>query len=141
MIKIHKLPENILDLLPDAGDYLKGHPKVIFSYLFGSLAKHKPLPLSDVDIAVYLKRNSNFADCKLDILGRLTDILHTDEIDLVILNRADIFLVMNILQSKKIIVDKNPFERHMFESLMMRKSFDFSSKELRHLRRRYLNGR
>ena len=140
MIKTHKLPENILDLLPDAGDYLKAHPKVIFSYLFGSLAKHKPLPLSDVDIAVYLKQDSNFADCKLDILGRLTDILHTDEIDLVILNRADISLVMNIIQFKKIIVDKNPFERHMFESLMMRKSFDFSFKELRQLRRRYLNG-
>ena len=109
MIKTNKLPANILDLLPLAGDYLKFHPKVIFSYLFGSLAKHQPLPLSDVDIAVYLKQGSNFAECKLDILGQLMDILCTDEIDLVILNRADISLVMNIIKSKEIIVDKNPF--------------------------------
>jgi predicted nucleotidyltransferase len=140
MIKTHKLPMNILDLLPGAVDYLKTHPKVIFSYLFGSLAKRQPLPLSDIDIAVYLKQDSNLAECKLDILGRLMDILHTDEIDLVILNRAEISLVFNILKSKKIIVDKNPFERHLFESLMMRKSFDFSFKELNQLRRRYLHG-
>jgi predicted nucleotidyltransferase len=140
MIKTNKLPVNILDLLPGAGNYLKAHPKVIFSYLFGGLAKHQPLPLSDVDIAVYLRRDSNFAECKLNILGRLMDILQTDEIDLVILNRADISLVMNIIKSKEIIVDKNPFERHMFESLIMRKSFDFSFRELNQLRRRYLHG-
>ncbi len=140
MIKAHKLPANILDLLSGAGNFIKSHPKVIFSYLFGSLAKHQPLPLSDVDIAVYLKRNSNFAECKLDILGQLMDILHTDEIDLVILNTADISLVMNIIKSKEIIVDKNPFERHLFESLMMWKYFDFSFKALNQLRRRYLHG-
>ena len=140
MIKTNKLPANILDLLPAARGYLMSHPKVIFSYLFGSLAKHAPLPLSDVDIAVYLKRDSNFPECKLDILGHLIDTLQTDEIDLVILNTADISLVMNIIKFKKIIVDKTPFERHLFESLMMRKYFDFSFKELNQLRRRYLHG-
>jgi predicted nucleotidyltransferase len=55
MIKYQKLPENILKLLPGSIDYLEFHPKVLFSYLFGSLAKGKPSPLSDVDIAVYLK--------------------------------------------------------------------------------------
>ena len=83
------------DLLPDAVAYLKTHSKVIFAYLFGGLAKHPPFPLSDVDIAVYLNRGSKFAESKLDILGRLMDILHTDEIDLVILNRAEISLAMN----------------------------------------------
>jgi predicted nucleotidyltransferase len=140
MIKTSKLPVNILELLTGARDYFEAHPKVIFSYLFGGLARHHPLPLSDVDIAVYLKQDSDFAESKLNILGRLMDILHTDEIDLVILNRDDISLVINIIKSKKIIVDKDPFERHLFESLIMRKSFDFSFKELHQLRRRYLHG-
>jgi len=139
-MKYRKLPENILELLPLAVDYLKVHPKVIFSYLFGSLARRHLLPLSDIDIAVYLKPGTNFVEYKLEILGELMDILQTDEIDLVILNIADIPLVMNIVKVKEIIVDNDPFERHRFESLIMRKYFDFSYKELNQLRRRYLHG-
>ncbi len=140
MMKYNKWPENILDLLPGAVDYLKSYPKVIFSYLFGSLARRNLSPLSDVDIAVYLKPGTNFAEFKLEILGQLMDILQTDEIDLVILNTADIPLVMNIVKAKEIIIDTDPFERHLFESLTMRKYFDFSFKELHQLRRRYLHG-
>ena len=140
MIKHQKLPENFLQLLPEAENYLESHPKVVFSYLFGSLAKGSPLPLSDVDIAIFLKRNVNIADTKLEILGGLMDILQTDEIDLVVLNRANLPLVMNILRNKKIIVDKAPFSRHIFESMIMRKYFDFSTKETAILKRRYLHG-
>jgi predicted nucleotidyltransferase len=138
MIKFTKIPENILELLPDAAAYLEDHPKILFAYLFGSLARGKPLPLSDVDIAVYLADSRNVKEDKLDILGNLMDILQTDEIDMVVLNTAGLPLVMNILKNKKIIVDKDPFSRHTFESLIMRKYFDFSIKESSQLQRRYL---
>jgi hypothetical protein len=140
MIKFKKLPANILDLLTDAEEYLESHPRVVFAYLFGSLAKRSPLPLSDVDIAVFLTDTLYGTDDKLDILGKLMDILQTDEIDLVILNTAGLPLAMNVLKCKKIIVDKDPFARHIFESLAMRKYFDFSIKESAQLKRRYLNG-
>ena len=140
MIKYSKLPEDIVKVLPEAINYLKNNPQVLFAYLFGSLAMGKPKPLSDVDIAVYLKQNRDAAEKKLDILGNLMAILQTDEIDLVVLNTAELPLVMNILKTKKIIVDKAPHERHIFESLIMRKSFDFSVKESSLLRRRYLHG-
>ena len=103
MIKFRKLPENILQLLPGAFEYLESHPTVIFSYLFGSLSKGKPSPLSDVDIAVFLKKAEKVADRKIEILGRLIEILETDEIDLVVLNTADLPLVMGILKNKKLI--------------------------------------
>jgi predicted nucleotidyltransferase len=140
MIKYNQLPDNILKLIPEAVTYLKSHPKVVFSYLFGSLSKGKPSPLSDVDIAVFLKMAENVADRKIEILGRLIDILETDEIDLVVLNTADLPLVMGILKNKKLIVDKDPFARHLFESLVMRKYFDFSINESAQLKRRYLHG-
>jgi predicted nucleotidyltransferase len=140
MIKYKKLPENIIQLLPGAVDYLESHPRIFFAYLFGGLARGKPQPLSDVDIAVYLKPDCNFAENKLDILGNLMDILQTDEIDLVVLNRTELPLIMNILRNKKALVDKDPFCRHLFESLVMRKYFDFSIKESAQLKRRYLNG-
>lgn len=140
MIIFKKLPANILELLPGAVEYLESHTRVIFAYLFGSLVKRRPIPLSDVDIAVYLADTLYGTDDKLDILGKLMDILQTDEIDLVVLNTAGLPLVMNILKCKKIIVDKDPFARHIFESLSMRKYFDFSIKESAQLKRRYLNG-
>ena len=140
MIKYQKLPKNILKLLPKAANYLAYHPKVLFAYLFGGLAKGKLQPLSDIDIAVYLADSISLSDLKLDILGKLIDILETDEIDLVVLNTAELPLIMNVLKSKKVIVDRDPFTRHKFESLAMRKFFDFSFIESAIFQRRYMNG-
>ena len=141
MIKFQQLPDNIELLMPQVIAYMKSNPHIIFAYLFGSLAKGKQQSLSDVDIAIYLKRGANVVECKLAILGRLIDILQTDEIDLVVLNDVNLPLVINVLKNKKIIVDKEPYTRHIFESLAMRKYFDFSIKEAGILKRRYLRGR
>jgi len=141
MIKYHKLPEQILDLLPRAEAYLRKNPKVIFAYLFGGLTKGKPLPLSDVDIAVYLSDNTEYNEEKLEILGKLTQILKTDEIDLVILNKAPLPLKARIIKNKRILADKDRFLRHRFESLTLRQYFDFSQKEMSIFKRRYGVGR
>jgi predicted nucleotidyltransferase len=140
MIKFQQLPDNIELLIPQVTAYLKSNPHIIFAYLFGSFAKEKQQSLSDIDIAVYLKQGTNVAECKLAILERMIDILQTDEIDLVVLNSANLPLVINVLKSKKIIVDKEPFARHIFESLAMRKYFDFSIREIAILQRRYFHG-
>jgi predicted nucleotidyltransferase len=140
MMRFKKLPDNIQRLFPEAEVYLQSHPAVVFAYLFGSLAKRKPTPLSDVDIAIFLTDGVNVAETKLGILGRLTDIIQTDEIDLVVLNTANLPLINYILKNHQLIVDKKPFDRHLFESLAMRKYFDFSIKESAMLKRRYLNG-
>jgi hypothetical protein len=140
MFRYKKLPDNIQRLLPEAGVYLQSHPAVVFAYLFGSLVKGKPTPLSDVDIAIFLTDGIDVAETKLEILGRLTDILQTDEIDLVLLNTANLPLIHNVMKNHKLIADKKPFERHIFESLAMRKYFDFSIKESTMLKRRYFHG-
>ena len=140
MIKFDKLPENILELLPKAAYYLDRHPQIIFAYLFGGLSKGPVQPLSDIDIAVYLRQNADICETKLEILGNLTNALQTDEIDLVVINTAELPLINNILKSKKLIVDKEPFLRHGFESLVMRKYFDFSRKETAMLQSRYMYG-
>lgn len=140
MIKNHKLPGNILSLIPKAADDLSGMPEVLFAYLFGGLSKESPRPLSDVDIAVYLHPDSDPTGSKLDILGRLSSILATDEIDLVILNTAPLPLAIRIIKDKKLLVDNKPFARHAFESLIMRKYFDFSFLEQGILHRRFLHG-
>ena len=68
------------------------------------------------------------------------DIFEKDDIDLVVLNQASLPLMMNVIKSRRIIVDKYPFIRHKFESLIMRKYFDFSFLEKNILIRRYFDG-
>lgn len=146
MIKFSPLPSYINQLLPQAIDYLHKNDDVEFAYLFGSFGKGKCFPLSDIDIAIYLK---NFEDLnkeyliekRLEILGELINLLQTDEIDLVILNNAPLTLRMKILETRRVIVDKNPFFRHRYESLTMREYFDFYIKESNILRGRFFYGR
>ena len=137
MIRYEHLPGNTDDLIARAAKALGDDARVIFAYLFGSLAKGKRTPLSDMDLAVYLDPSAVGPESKLDILLTLGNVLGTDEIDLVVLNTAPTSLTGRILAGKKILVDKNPFLRHDYESLELRKFFDFSIIEKRHLKRRY----
>jgi len=140
MIRHSRLPDNIQELLPHAISYLRSRKDVQFGYLFGSFARKRLTPLSDVDIAVYLSEDTDPAEGKLDILGNLMDCLQTDEIDLVVLNRAPLPLRMKILEHREVIVENDPFLRHRYESLTMREYFDFAFLEARILKRRYLDG-
>ncbi len=140
MIKYKKLPTNIEDLLPRAIEYLQKREDVEFAYFFGSIGKGNRLPLSDVDIAIYLKDLSLVHEKRMEILGNLINLLETDEIDLVVLNEAPLTLKMKVLESKTVVVDHSPPLRHRFESLVMREYFDFSVVERAILKRRFLSG-
>jgi hypothetical protein len=141
MIRNSPLPKNLEELLPEAYAYLRDDEDVLFAYLFGSLAREKTGLLSDVDIAVYCREGASFPEKKLEILGNLMNILKTDEIDLVVLNRAPLALRMSILENKRVIVDRAPLIRHQYESLTMRQYFDFSYRESFILRKRFFHGR
>lgn len=140
MIRHAKLPKDILDRIPFAVNYLKERKDVIFAYLFGGLSKGEPKPLSDVDIAVYVSKDANGAQVKSEILEKLVDILNTDEIDLIVLNQSSLPLSMNVLKHNCLLVDKKPFLRHAYQSLIMRKYFDYKYIESTILKRRFYNG-
>lgn len=141
MIKFGRLPENINHLLPIVREYLNNHPKVVFAYLFGGLARGKVSPLSDIDIAIYMAEDTEIAQEKLEMLGKLNELLKTDEVDLVILNTAPLPLAARVIKNKIILADKMPFTRHAFESLIIREYFDFIRKEMDILEGRYKLGR
>jgi len=141
MIKFERLPADILSRIPRAIKVLSEDNNVTFAYLFGGIAKGKVTPLSDVDIAVYLKDTDNLAEYKFTLFDKLTEALGTNELDLVILNTAPISLTGRVLQNKEILVDKSPFQRHRYESVTLRKFFDFKIKEEMFFSRRYGIGR
>ena len=129
MIKFEKLPADILSRIPEAKRVLSEDDNVVFAYIFGGLVEKKIKPLSDVDIAVYLSNTDDLAEYKLHLFDKLSNALRTSEIDLIILNNAPLSITGRILQNRQILLDKNPPVRHAYESLILRKYFDFKVKE------------
>jgi predicted nucleotidyltransferase len=116
---------------------LKYDEHVLFAYLFGSSITGIITPMSDIDIAVYLIQNSDKIQCRFNLIGKLTETLKTDSLDLVILNTAPLTLTARIIRNKEILVDKSSLIRHSFESLILRQYYDFSLKENYLLERRF----
>jgi len=77
---------------------------------------------------------------RLEVIGRATAHLGTDEVDVVVLNTAPTALAGRILQSRQVICDRDPFRRHRFESRALREFFDFRVFERRHLAQRFGRG-
>lgn len=135
MIRFKRLPENIMERIESLPEFLDKEEDVVFAYLFGGLLKEKISPLSDIDIAIYTKNRKKFD--YMEFYCRLTEFLGTEEVDLIVLNDAPISLLGRILTDRRVIIDKEPFLRHKFESLNLRKYYDFSVKERDILKRRY----
>ncbi|RME63647.1 MAG: nucleotidyltransferase domain-containing protein [Nitrospirae bacterium] len=138
MIRFKKLPEDINIRLHSLKNYLEESPEVVFAYLFGGFAEKRVSPVSDVDIAVYLKDPERVE--YMDLYKDVSEILGTEEFDLVVLNRAPISIAGRVLLKKEVIVDKDPFIRHSYESLTIRKFLDFKEFEERFFRRRLKTG-
>jgi len=81
---------------------------VVLAYLFGSHAKGTARASSDVDIAVLLPYDtprSKFFDVRLALTDELMDLLHKNEIDVVILNEATPLLAYQVVKHGKIIYE------------------------------------
>ena len=127
-------------IIERASEYFNQRNDVLFAYLFGSYAGNGATSLSDIDIAVYLVNEVYDSTKKMNLVHSLSMVLNEDGLDLVILNQAPVTLTINVLKKHIMIIDKNPLIRHQFESLIMRKYFDFSIIEKEILERRFLNG-
>jgi len=135
MIRFKPIPKDIRERIDSLVELFQSESNIIFSYLFGGLLKARVSPMSDVDLSVYVK-NPERLDY-LELFSQISELLGTDEIDLIILNDAPLSLAGRILQNRRVLVDKKPFIRHKYESLILREFFDFQIKERDILKRRY----
>jgi predicted nucleotidyltransferase len=134
------LPNDVQKRLAGLGEIVGRHPSVRFAYLFGGAAAGVLTPLSDVDVAVFLDPSADPIETRWDLLGVVMEHLETEEVDLVILNRAPLSLAGRIVLGRRVICDRDPWLRHRFESLTLRKFFDFRRKEEVLLKRRFAVG-
>jgi uncharacterized protein len=110
---------------------LEAVPEIVFAYLFGSRAAGNAHAASDVDVAVYVRDVVDPIEERLRLLGLLDRALHIDTIDLVVLNTAPLSLAGRILTTRKVLIDRDPPHRHLYESLTARQYADFHFREHR----------
>ncbi len=93
-------------------------PDVIAAYLFGSVARGKAGPESDVDIAVLYRDPPPRTLAGLEVAFRMQDELQSKvgrKIDLVVLNTAPLDLTQRVLRDGKILIDRDRGARIRFE--------------------------
>ena len=93
----------------------KKFPEVLVVYLFGSQAKGKTQPLSDFDFAI-LTENALDLDERALLIGEITSVLETDQIDVVFLNQTrTVSLKFRIISEGKLIYCTVEDQRIKFE--------------------------
>jgi predicted nucleotidyltransferase len=99
------------------GKALENYPDVLFAYLFGSQVSGKVTPLSDVDIAVGLCEELSSTErfqLRLHLMGVLCQILQRNDVELAVLNDADVVLRYQVLKNGKLIFCRNKAAKNEF---------------------------
>jgi len=125
MIKFSKINSDIFKLIRRLPDVFESEKRICLSYLFGSFAINKVNDLSDVDIAYLLTEGEQMTfDQEMELAGRVTKALQTEEIDLIQLNKAPIFFSYNVISTGRVIYCKSKVEKENFESKIFMEYLD-----------------
>ena len=120
--------ENIKELLVPVFERYRA--KVVFAYLFGSMAIGEVSPLSDVDIAVYLaeENRESFFDLKLALHADISRALKRNDVDLVVLNTIrNEMLTADVIRNGVVIFDRDTETREDYELKRLHESIDFKA--------------
>ena len=123
-----KLPDNVLEKLPESIQTVKMRPEVMALYSFGSVVANELKPLSDLDFAILLSfrltRRQRF-DKHLELIGIFNTVFHTDEIDLTILNDASFRFCFVVLKTGDLLYCKHKAELVDFHDQVIKNYLDF----------------
>ncbi|MGH2772905.1 MAG: type VII toxin-antitoxin system MntA family adenylyltransferase antitoxin [Actinomycetota bacterium] len=105
------IPPNDQALLAELRTLLAKQADVLVAYLFGSRARGTAGPISDIDIAVLLEPGADSWNRSLELLGDLSTLNDSAQVDLVILNDASIDLGYRVLRDGIVLTCKDEKSR------------------------------
>lgn len=123
-----KLPDNVTEKVPAIVLSVSNDPNVAALIAFGSLAKSRLTPLSDLDFALLLSNRLSKAerfDKHLELIGRFNSVFGTDEIDLVVLNDASLKFCHQVFKTGKLLHLGNKHELIDFREKIVKLYLDF----------------
>jgi predicted nucleotidyltransferase len=102
----HKLPPDVTDRILAVIEKISKDSDIIALFAFGSLASDALKPLSDLDFGILVSgkiaKHKRF-EKHLELIGLFTEVLRTDEVDLVLMNDAPMRFSHNIIKSGKLM--------------------------------------
>ncbi len=105
-IKTHSLTQDekkkIISVIKS---FLENNDKIIFAYVFGSFVDSEIPFFRDIDIGIYVKdyRDSDWYRYEIELPLALESLLdYRYQIDIAVINTADIFLVKNVINGELI---------------------------------------
>ena len=107
---------------------LRAEPNIAAAYLFGSHARGRPTPMSDLDVGVLLAEPGTLREAgeyQLDLMGRLDDLLHRNA-EVVVLNFAPPLLAHEVIVEGILLHARDRGARLAFESRARRMYFDLA---------------
>ena len=122
---INRMTRRKAEVLDIIREVIEKDQEVLFAYLYGSYV-YADLPGADIDLAVYLKIG-DIKPCvkkEEELTAILAIKLHTERIDLRILNVSPFLLQYNILKERVLIFSRDEAERVDFETRVMERFFE-----------------
>ena len=129
-VKVKKLSPELLQRHLTA--ICRKYSEIAFAYLFGSCATGEQTAMSDVDLALYLKKESDFSFNKLLLFhGDCCRALQRNDIDIIVLNTTKNLILLNeIITKGKIIYNTNQNLLDEFEVNTLHRVHDFIERNL-----------
>ena len=119
------LPENNPDALGICDRFRKMLlEKAEFALLFGSAARGRLTPESDIDIGVYLKKRQIGFEEYLDLKSELSLVVERD-VDLVVMNTCDVIIAMQVLANGVVIINNDPGLFVLYKARKISEYIDF----------------
>ena len=105
----------------------KSNKSILVAYLFGYQVRGTANSYSDIDIAVLFDSKTKegiYTDKQISVMNTLSRILNK-EVDVVVFNKAPLFLKYHILKDGLKVYEKPDRNEHSFEALSIVQYFDF----------------
>jgi predicted nucleotidyltransferase len=117
---------NVSTVIEELRRILHRDKHILFAYLYGSSITRPNLFGSDIDVGVYLKPADlkEYVKKEEQLTALLVSQLHTDRVDLRILNALPLLLKYSVLRDGVLIFSLDETERVDFETAVMIRFFE-----------------
>jgi hypothetical protein len=111
--------------LPKLTAYFSARPEIQAAYIFGSYAEGVARPDSDVDLAVLLiPLPKDTLKYRLNLMDETQKILRLNT-EVIVLNEAPRLLQFQVIQKGKVIFERDPDKRALFEMSVASRYYDY----------------